>query len=340
MAKPVLRSGYTFTPASKQISFAGVPGFNINGLLAIFNRTAGVMIFDATEPTLDFASVSVSTVTLKYDTTTGMAVSDVLTIIYDEQVQDGLTNAYTIAAAGNQPGIPTSGYATILVEANGTFNASLIGQFSNDSTNGVDGTWTTAVGFAPEESSTGTGPSQSINSSARRKYFRANDGIWFRVATSSFTSGTAAVTVVRRIAPIGERGIYAALAAGASTIGGTYPVANSASPGTIAARIKSQAGTNAALIVSAARNLYGGTIWNAGTAAAFLKLYDKATAPTVGTDLPVLTVMIPSGGTLNLERTIPRRFSLGLAYAITGGKADGDTTAVAADDVQGELIYV
>lgn len=60
----------------------------------------------------------------------------------------------------------------------------------------------------------------------------------------------------------------------------------------------------------------------------FFKLYDKASAPVAGTDTPVATItmspnsaspfVLPGGG-LN--------FSLGLAYAMTLGVANSDTTA-------------
>jgi len=73
------------------------------------------------------------------------------------------------------------------------------------------------------------------------------------------------------------------------------------------------------------------------SAARFLKLYNKASAPTVGTDTPIATFLIPSAGTASLgggtNIPIPKNgiaFSTGIAYAITTGLAVADTGAVGA----------
>jgi hypothetical protein len=68
----------------------------------------------------------------------------------------------------------------------------------------------------------------------------------------------------------------------------------------------------------------------------FLKVYDKATAPTVGTDVPVYTFLIP-GNTRGSGTNIPLpeggiEFKKGLGIAITGNIADSDTTAVLANE--------
>lgn len=73
---------------------------------------------------------------------------------------------------------------------------------------------------------------------------------------------------------------------------------------------------------------------NSNASARFLKIYDKASAPTVGTDTPVATYLIPgnSSGT-NVPITVPINFSLGFALAITGAVTDADTTVVGANEV-------
>jgi hypothetical protein len=67
--------------------------------------------------------------------------------------------------------------------------------------------------------------------------------------------------------------------------------------------------------------------------ACFLKLYNKASAPTVGTDTPVLTFDLAVGQNLIPLPSKGHYFSTGIAYAITGLAADADTTNVAANDV-------
>lgn len=66
----------------------------------------------------------------------------------------------------------------------------------------------------------------------------------------------------------------------------------------------------------------------------FLKIYNKVTAPTVGTDTPVMVIPIPPNS--HVAVPIPAagyRLSVGMGLAITGGAADTDTTAVALNDV-------
>lgn len=115
--------------------------------------------------------------------------------------------------------------------------------------------------------------------------------------------------------------------------------------GVARARVAAAASTNATSVKASPANLYGFYLSApaAAAATAFLKLYDKASAPVVGTDVPVLTIPIVSTTTLaglvqfNGDLGIP--FFNGLAYAITGAVADSDTTAVAANAVHGILLY-
>ena len=73
---------------------------------------------------------------------------------------------------------------------------------------------------------------------------------------------------------------------------------------------------------------------NTTTTLYYLKLYNKVTAPTCGTDTPLWTVPVPygasnSGGGVALP-TGGLLFPLGLGFCLTGGIADADTTAAAA----------
>lgn len=70
---------------------------------------------------------------------------------------------------------------------------------------------------------------------------------------------------------------------------------------------------------------------NVAAAARYLKFYDKASAPTVGTDTPVLTIYLPASTSFSLP--IEFDFGTGIAYALTTGSADADTGALTAGDV-------
>jgi hypothetical protein len=107
--------------------------------------------------------------------------------------------------------------------------------------------------------------------------------------------------------------------------------------------VNSAATTNGALILTGTSGLHAFWATNTGAAAAFVKLYNKATAPTVGTDVPEMIIPVPAavGGVPGVA-SLPIgfngfRFALGLGIAITGGAADSDTTAVAAGQVKVKL---
>lgn len=61
------------------------------------------------------------------------------------------------------------------------------------------------------------------------------------------------------------------------------------------ATLNSAATTNATSVKATAGNIYTITLSNNGAAAAYFKLYNKATAPTVGTDTPLDVITIPAG---------------------------------------------
>lgn len=99
--------------------------------------------------------------------------------------------------------------------------------------------------------------------------------------------------------------------------------------------LNSAATTNATLVNAGPTQLRSLVLTNTGGAAAFVKLYDKATAPTVGTDVPALTIPVAANGVVTLplgEHGLTLR--LGLALAVTNLGTDADTTAVAAGQVK------
>lgn len=105
-------------------------------------------------------------------------------------------------------------------------------------------------------------------------------------------------------------------------------------------RVASAATTNATSVKAAPGHVYGIYLGNVDAdEIRYLKLYDKASAPTVGTDVPIATIAIPISGQAHLSFPVGIPFSLGIAYAIVDGIADSDTTAVAANDVHGGLLY-
>ncbi len=104
----------------------------------------------------------------------------------------------------------------------------------------------------------------------------------------------------------------------------------------------SLASTNANLIKSREVKLYVVSAIGLTSTVRYLKFYDKSTAPTVGTDTPVLTIPVPAntqGAGVVIPFNIPIVFDNGLGFAITSGSADNDTGAVGAGDVIINLSY-
>lgn len=229
------------------------------------------------------------------------------------------------------------GGATTAAGFNSVFEASL------DSTNGTDGTWwgiqvvrsnantieltTGVIGLA-----TGVGNAYSWEASV-------NAYSWVRVRVTARTSGDLAWVI--------QRGSYAtepipAIQTHAVTGSGTFTTSGAvtALPTGTAYSLVTTASTNAAVVKSSAGNLFELTLSNPTATAAYVKLYNKATAPTVGTDVPVLTIPVAGGVVASVELgAIGKRFATGIGIAVTAAAAATDTAnAVAGVQVHGTYI--
>jgi hypothetical protein len=84
----------------------------------------------------------------------------------------------------------------------------------------------------------------------------------------------------------------------------------------------------------------GWYIANNATSARFVKLYNKAMAPTVGTDTPLCTIQVPASSATNISFTGGGiNFAAGIGIAATNLVADADTTAPSANDVVCNVFY-
>ena len=112
--------------------------------------------------------------------------------------------------------------------------------------------------------------------------------------------------------------------------------------GTTPYKLISLATTNAVSIKAGGGNLYSIVGIGLTSTVRYLKLYNKASAPTVGTDIPTMTIPIPAntqGAGVALAFSIGVNFSTGIAIAITSGAADTDTGVIGAGDVILNLTY-
>lgn len=99
--------------------------------------------------------------------------------------------------------------------------------------------------------------------------------------------------------------------------------------------VSAAADTNATSAKAAPGTLYAVKGYNAAASARYLKFYDKASAPTVGTDVPVLTIYLPATTAFALDWPMGRFFATGIAYGMVTAAADNSTAALTAADVLG-----
>jgi hypothetical protein len=113
--------------------------------------------------------------------------------------------------------------------------------------------------------------------------------------------------------------------------------------GASVSRLISAASTNATNAKGSAGTLLFVHATNSNSAVRYLKIYNVAGSPTVGSDTPIMTLAIPgntdtAGFVLDLQ-PFGIAFGTGIAFATTTGIADADTGAVAADEIVAHIVY-
>ena len=170
---------------------------------------------------------------------------------------------------------------------------------------------------------------------------------FFRVRTYAHTSGSAAWILVpdddpAALAPNNGSVTLSALPAGTNLIGdvGGQVRATSGGLASISRLLSSAASTNATVVKGSAGRAYKIRGYNAAAAVRYLKLYNKATAPTVGTDTPVATIALKPSDIFDIDfGLLGEYFGTGIGYALTTGAPDADTGALTAGDVLGMNIW-
>ena len=112
--------------------------------------------------------------------------------------------------------------------------------------------------------------------------------------------------------------------------------------GTTPYKLISTSSTNSNVVKASGGNLFSIVAIGLTSTVRYLKLYNKATAPTVGTDVPVMTIPVPAnvqGAGVSIPFPTGVNFSLGIGVAITSGSADNDTGVVVAGDVVVNLTF-
>jgi hypothetical protein len=230
------------------------------------------------------------------------------------------TNSATAAEEFVIPSLNAQEYAFISLQLTGTWVATVIFEGSNDNT-----TFSPIATTDPSAAATGqttTTSNRIIKIPVLTKFIR--------VRVSAYTSGTiSAVANGHRdenssglISTLGT----VTLAAETTKVIGTVNVAAGGTP--TYHRVQSVTGLNATTVNAGATKMILFNLVNTVATPRFFKFYNKATAPTVGTDTPFLTIAVPTGPmTFTMPALVGIDFSLGLSYGITLGVADNDTQA-------------
>lgn len=166
-----------------------------------------------------------------------------------------------------------------------------------------------------------------------------------RIRATAFTSGTQVWTCLP--------GAYATEPIPAAQVTATQPVSGTVTAtGTVTItnpfgssyNVVTTASTNAAFIKAAAGAVYEISISNPTATAAYVKLYNKASAPTVGSDVPIQTIVVPATSATAVPISIEygqvgKRFTTGIAIAVTAAPAATDT-AVAVAGIQINATFI
>lgn len=214
-------------------------------------------------------------------------------------------------------------------------------EVSFNSTDGTDGQWYTVQAVRSNSNTIETTSGALSATPAYSWEVSVNGCKWFRARLNAITSGTSNWLAMG--APYATDNVPA-IPTHAVTQSGTWtvvpaPSTTSGHAPTTHHRI-SGATTNATSVKGSAGVVNNIVVSNDGATKAFFKLYNKASAPTVGTDTPVATVLIPAGATIPIPMgPLGLRMTTGIAYALTGAIAVADTTAVGSDQLSVHMSY-
>lgn len=240
--------------------------------------------------------------------------------------------------------INTDRFSNLMIHCTGTFagvNCTFEG--SLNSTDGTDGNWFAVQAIRSNANTIETTTGVLSAAPAYAWELSVNALKYFRIRATARTSGTQVWTMVP--------GTYATEPIPGAQASSTQPVSGTVTATVTAGTINpvvpatpyflnSAATTNGALVLTGTSNVSSFYATNEGASVAYIKLYNKATAPTVGTDVPEMIIPVPAAASGVPGVANPNigfhgfRFALGLGIAITRNAVFSDTTAIGAGEVK------
>lgn len=235
------------------------------------------------------------------------------------------------ATANSAVEISIGGYTSVAIQTSGTWAASALSiQYT------INGTeWVTLSGNAIYNLATNT--LLSTITAALNGVFALTAAPVYKIRVTALGAITGSVTVVLRSA----QNPYAMANIGGVTVAGSVSTTLTAGTVTGATLHKaiSAASTNATNVKSSGGKVYHIIAINLNAAIRYLKLYNKASAPTVGTDTPVAVIPLPPNVPVVIATAVGMQMSTGISYALTTGIADNDNSAVAANEILVNIQY-
>lgn len=233
------------------------------------------------------------------------------------------------ATANSSVSLITGGRDTLTIQVSGTYTGALSLQGT------LDGTAWVTLGGAGLIMNMATSATAATIASASTGLFQVGiTGMSIvRLTALAAVTGTANITL-RAADGNALVALDAPIPAGLNNIGAVTPATGTAFI------LATAATTNSTVLKVGTGSLYELTISNTTAAPVYVKLYNKATGPTVGTDIPISTHLIPANADVTLEfGPIGKRFAAGIALATTAGIAATDVQAIGAG-VQVSATYI
>lgn len=236
-----------------------------------------------------------------------------------------------VATAGSAVEIPMGGFTSLAFQTSGTWAVSALTiQYT------INGTeWLSLSGNAIYNIATNT--LLSTITAALNSVFILTTGPVAKVRITALGAITGSCVIIARAC----QNPYAMANIGGVTVAGSVSTTLTAGTVTGATLHKaiSAASTNATNVKNSGGKLYHVIAINLNASIRYLKLYNKASAPTVGSDTPTAVIPLPPNVPVIITTAVGMQFSTGLAYALTTGIADSDTGAVAANEILVNIQY-
>ena len=278
--------------------------------------------------------------------------SAVITIIAKAIAYDRTPSS--LAVGYTAPGNPVFSFPPLLIGGTDGTNARM-GVFKNAAAVAAD--YALAVTIHPSSAPTAAQPvtgtffqaTQPVSIAASvavtGTFFQATQPVSLATNTPVIAAGTALIGSVKVSDGTNTATVKAAstasVAADTSVVVALSPNSPITFPTPTAFTLSSAATTNATSVKASAGTVFQIAVSNVGAAAAFVKLFNLATAPTVGTSVPVLTVPVGASGVVSIPfGELGMRFGTGIALSVTNLVADSDATAVAAAQVKVMVSYL